>query len=147
MSVEQDTRDLIALLQDGGKFEIKKLTIDELTRLQSKLALYRASLSEIVADAVFDANMAYIYRRFQRAEKFSALKAHVTVDEKKMTDGAADNKTEEMIYEFRKDEMEKRRQADRVEGLLDSVDKLMFVLHDRTMSLMAEERQAAKQEG
>ena len=147
MSTEDDIRSLISLLSEGAKYEIRTLNADDLSRLQCKLAVLRAKLSDEAADAVYDSNYATIYRKFQHAEKFNALKALFKEQEEKITDGVAEKKTEEMIFEIRKDEMEKRRRADKLTGLLDSTDKMVFVVHDRLRQLDAEFRQAGRQEG
>ena len=142
--VVEKIKNIIAALEDGQKYELKTLDLDSLTRLAGKLAIYRASLSEMVADAVYEANYAYIFRRYQFAAEFNKLKIHLK-EQEKMTDGQAERQTEEALFELRQKEIENRRTADRLSGLLDTIDRLVFVIHSRITVLLTEKKQTGMQ--
>ena len=122
---------IINKLQESKEFIISHdLNPDELSQKVVDMSAYLITLGGYIADLVYEANSAYIYRKFKYAFEFSQLSEMTITD-----------KTNEATIKIKQDqqaEIEKRRIADRVKTLHEDYKLFIMTIQTRLGVLKSE---------
>ena len=109
----------------------RELTPDELSRAALKMSGYLIRLGEFIAQLIYDANDAYIYRKYKYSFEYSALSRDITVKDR-------EHEVTIKTKEDHKNEIEKRRLADRVKTLHNDYRLFIMTIQSRLNILKSE---------
>lgn len=124
MSLEKKIEDIIKELEKSKEYILKEsLPPDRLSQGVVVMSGHLIRLGEYVAEMVYQANTAYIYRKWKYSFEYNTLSKDFTVKDR-------DNEATLRIKAEQEDEIKKRRMADRVKTLHE--DYRLFVMTIQT---------------
>lgn len=127
IQVVQKLRDILMVDLE----HLDSMNIGRLIHLETEVVQYVLTLGELTADTTARMNFAYVYRKYQSAEKWSGIRDEVFKRGEKITNGELDQITEMSVFEERCVNVFLQKRVDTYKHILSTANQFIRTVQNR----------------